>query len=348
MAGRSPAAHQAAKPEQQNRKAYIRRRRRCINTKPQNAESQPGVVLIMIEGLHSSGDHPSRKLFSRERLIGVVVALTLGVIAFVYGLRQLECSITFHPVRVDSNRRFAQPHGAEDVWFTTADGIRLHGWFFESPTQPENATIVFFHGNGGNISNVGWLGQRLSGHGFDVLLFDYRGYGASVGEARDEEGLYADGDAAVAFVVNEKDAHPARIILYGQSLGTAIVADVASRREVAAVVLESGMSSASSVAASALPWLPRQLHFLGRNRFESARKLASVKAPVLISHGDPDPVIPTEEAHVLFAAANEPKRLLIFPGGGHNVFGSMGEPYLDHIVAFIRDSLHHGLKSVSH
>jgi fermentation-respiration switch protein FrsA (DUF1100 family) len=104
-------------------------------------------------------------------------------------------------------------------------------------------------------------------------------------------------------------------------------------------VIESGLSSASSVATTALPWLPRWLHFLGRNRFESARKLAQVKSPILITHGDPDLTIPTAEAHVLFASANEPKKLLIFPRAGHVVFGSMGEPYLAQVEQFIRESI---------
>lgn len=277
-------------------------------------------------------------MLRRERLIGIMVALVFGVAAFIYGLRSLEWQMTFHPVRIDSNTRHTPPAGASDVWFTSADGIRLHGWFFES-NNAEAATIIFFHGNGGNISNVDWLGRRFHEKGFNVLLFDYRGYGASDGSPDSETGLYADGDAAVAFVINEKRVRPERIVLYGQSLGTTVVADVASRREVGAVILESGLSSASSVAGHALPWLPQRLHFLGRNRFESARKLAQVKAPVLISHGDPDPVVPTRESRLLFAAANEPKQLLIFPGAGHNVFGSVGDAYLNQLVEFINQSL---------
>lgn len=276
-------------------------------------------------------------MFTRERSIGIMVAALLGVVAFVYGLRSLEWHMTFHPVPMD-RQRWQPPDGASEVWLTTADGIRLHGWFFDNRTNPETPTIIFFHGNTGNIRDVGWVGQRLHERGFNVLLFDYRGYGASEGDTETETGLYADGDAALAFVINEKGVAPERIILYGQSLGTTVVADVASRRQVGAVILESGLSSASSLAAYALPWLPQRLHFLGKNRFESAQKLAKVSAPVLIAHGDPDPVIPASEARLLFAAANEPKRLLIFPGAGHNVFGSLGDTYLNQISSFIGEA----------
>ena len=278
-------------------------------------------------------------ILTRERLIGVTVAVLLGCLAFVFGLRWLESMMTFQPDRMTEKEKSLVPEGGESVWFNSADGTRLHGWFFESQSGPETATVIFFHGNGGNIGNVGWVGQRFVKRGFDVLVFDYRGYGASDGVAANESDLYADGDAAVAFVRNVKGARPEQIVLYGQSLGTAIVADVASRGVFGAVVLESGFSSASSVAASALPWLPRFLHFLGKNRFESARKLTSVKTPILITHGDPDHTIPTAESQMLFASANDPKKLLIFRGAGHNVFGSLGEQYLIQVEQFIRESL---------
>lgn len=267
-----------------------------------------------------------------------MLALLLGGSAFVYGLRSLEWHMTFHPVPMDANRR-RPPAGASEVWFTSADGVRLHGWFFESPGKPDPPTVIFFHGNTGNIADVGWVGERFHERGFNVLLFDYRGYGASEGDAEKETGLYADGDAAVAFVVENKRVSPDRIILYGQSLGTTVVADVASRHKVGAVIIESGLSSASSIAGHALPWLPGALHSLAKNRFESAQKMTRVKSPVLISHGDPDPVLPTSEARVLFAAANEPKKLLIFPGAGHNVLGFAGDAYFNQVIEFIRASV---------
>lgn len=264
--------------------------------------------------------------------------LLFACLAF-YGLRRFEYAVTFRPEPYSSNQPWRVPAGGEDVWFVSRDNVRLHGWFVNAQTKPAFATIIFFHGNGGNLGHVGWLGEALARRGFDVLLFDYRGYGRSEGEIRDETDLYADAGAAYDYALKARGAQPERIILYGQSLGTTAVADLASRRKCGALILESGLSSADDMAATMLPWLPRWLRRVGKNRFESARKLASVHCPVLIVHGDPDRTIPTDNARRLYAAANEPKRLLLVPGADHNVFGSGGDDYLDELAAFIRGAL---------
>jgi fermentation-respiration switch protein FrsA (DUF1100 family) len=275
---------------------------------------------------------------TRERVIGIAVGLIVASFAFVFGLRWLESAMTFHPIRIAVGSA-PRPAGAEDVWITTDDNVRLHAWFFKSRRGPSAATVIYFHGNGGNITNVSWVAESLSARGFDTLLLDYRGYGQSEGESRDEQGLYSDGDAAFNYIVSQKGVEPGRVVLYGQSLGTVVATDVATRHRCGALILESGLSSAASVASQKLPWLPGWLHFLGRNRFESAEKLKKITTPVLITHGDPDLVLPTDEAHTLFAAANEPKKLLIFRGAGHNVFGSLGDSYLDQIEQFIREAV---------
>src|SRR5262249_23113222 len=152
----------------------------------------------------------------------------------------------------------------EDVWMKTADGVRLHGWFIKASTQPATATVIYFHGNGGNISNVGWVGQSLAERGLDVLLFDYRGYGRSEGSVADEQALNRDADAAYDYVTSERGVRPDQLALYGASLGTTMAIDLAARKECAALVIESGLSSASDLASALLPWLPRWAHRFGR------------------------------------------------------------------------------------
>jgi fermentation-respiration switch protein FrsA (DUF1100 family) len=260
-----------------------------------------------------------------------------------FGLRKFETSVIFHPVRHSSGNGWSVPTGVEEVWFTTSDNVRLNGWFIHASARPAAATIIYFHGNGGNISNVGWVGQSLAASGFDVLLVDYRGYGRSEGEANGERELNLDGDAAYEFIVRSRSIAPERLVLYGQSLGTAVAVDVASRKPCAALVLESGLSSASDMAAHILPsWVPRALYSLGRNRLDSASKLPNIRVPLLITHGDSDPVIPLEQGRKLYAVANDPKKLLIVPGGGHNLAGALGTAYLDTVSDFIRQKVEPG------
>ena len=268
-------------------------------------------------------------------LIVAALLVSLAFVGSIIGVRWLETAIAFHPEHYDGGTEWDLPTRARDVQFKTVDGLSLHGWYFEPERGPAKATIIYFHGNGGNISNVGWVGQHLSSRGFAVLLFDYRGYGRSEGKIDGEQGIYNDADAAYRFATQMGGP----VVLYGQSLGTTAVADLAMREKCSAVILESGFSSASDLASTLLPWFPRPLHVLLQNRFESAKKLRNVHVPILITHGDPDPVIPTAESRKLFAAANEPKKLLIFPGAGHNVFGSVGPRYLDQVSEFIESSL---------
>lgn len=268
-------------------------------------------------------------------LLIILIVAPLGIVL----LRRFERALTFYPVRYDAGEAWRLPDNGEDVWLKAADGTRLHGWFVRALVQPATATIIYFHGNGGNLSGVGWIAGHFTARGFDVMLFDYRGYGRSEGAAIDERGIFADADAAYDYAVRERGVAPARLVLYGQSLGTTAVADVASRKPCGAVILESGLSSASDMAGVVLPWLPRAFHRLARNRFESARKLAGVKCPILVAHGDMDEVIPIEQGRALYAAAREPKRLIIVNGAGHNNLVAIGgENYLDAVAKFIRAS----------
>lgn len=257
------------------------------------------------------------------------------------GFRQLEFMVTYHPRPYVPGPEWTLPANGEDVWIKVANGERIHGWFVRAFGQPSIATVLHCHGNGGNLTDVAWVAEELSKRGFDALIFDYRGYGRSDGRLRNEWGLYADADAAYDHLLRERGVKPEKLVLYGQSLGTTAAIDLASRRQCAALIVESGLSSASDMGAVAFPWLPRWLHSLARNRFESARKIVDVKCPVLVTHGTSDPVIPVDQGRKLFQAARDPKRLIIVEGGDHNLFGNGGSGYMNQIVEFIRETSSH-------
>lgn len=269
--------------------------------------------------------------------------LTLAVIGLPVGyilLRRFETAVTFHPDRAPWRGRWEAPRGGEEVWFETAGGARLHGWYVRAPEQPAAATVVLFHGNGGNVSYLGWLGEGLAERGLDVLLFDYRGYGRSEGTLSGERELYEDAAAAYDFAVRFGGARPEKLVLYGQSLGTTAAAELAAKRPCGALVLESGLSSAADMARVILPWLPRGVARLTRNKFDSVSKLPRVRCPVLVAHGERDEVIPVEQGRALYAAAPEPKQLRVVPGAGHNDLHAAGGPaYLDAVADFIRSSV---------
>ncbi len=281
-----------------------------------------------------------RLLALRYAVISVLVLILIGLLVGFFMLRRFESAVIFHPERAPWSGTWNVPAGGEDVWFQVASGERLHGWYFRTAKQPAAATVIYFHGNGGNLSYVGWVGEKLSRRGFDVLLFDYRGYGRSEGEVSDERGLYEDAEAAYDFVLKERGARPERIVLHGQSLGTTAVADLAGRKKCGAIILESGLSSASDMAGVVLPWLPRFLRGVTRNKLDSVRKLPNVRCPVLVIHGESDEVIPIAQGRALYDAAPEPKKLLIVKGAGHNNLSMVGgSSYLDALSEFIEGAI---------
>ncbi|HEX8503553.1 MAG TPA: alpha/beta hydrolase [Pyrinomonadaceae bacterium] len=281
-----------------------------------------------------------RALAARYFVISILVLAVIGVPAGFYLLRRFEASATFHPERAALGGLWRVPAGAEEVWFETSDGVKLYGWLFRAAARPAAATVVYFHGNGGNLSYCDWVGAELAARGFDVLLFDYRGYGRSGGEMTDERGLYRDADAAYDFLTRGRGVPAREVVLYGQSLGTAAAADVASRRGCGALVLESGLSSAADMAGEVIPWLPRFVRGLTKNKLDSVSKLPRVGCPVLVAHGDRDEIIPAAQGRKLFEAAPEPKRLRIIEGAGHNDLSNVGGgQYIDSLADFIRDSV---------
>jgi fermentation-respiration switch protein FrsA (DUF1100 family) len=233
------------------------------------------------------------------------------VIVFVVGILFLAASrAPYYPLKYPSGFWELQSKlGAKDVWLLTYDGVRLHAWLVTAPQA--SLVTLYFHGNAGNVAHRFLQVREITAAGSSVLMLDYRGYGKSEGSPS-EHGLYADADAAYRHLLDY--GYGARhIVLQGESLGTAVAVDLASRKECAGVVLEAAFSSGRAVAKSVLP-LIGPLVFRG---FNSKSKIAKIRAPLLFFHGERDEIIPLKLGRSLFEAAPEPKCFIEVPVAGH-------------------------------
>jgi fermentation-respiration switch protein FrsA (DUF1100 family) len=231
----------------------------------------------------------------------------------------------------------------EDVWFSAPDGPRLHGWLFRGAGGGARGLVVHAHGNAGNLTGHAELSVFLCAAGFDVLAFDYRGYGRSEG-APTRAGTVADTGAALDWAAAR--AGGGRVLLFGQSLGAArgLVAAAERPESVAAIVAEAGFTThraigsaalgsnllfrpiASLIAAALLPAGPEPVDALARLE----------ATPILFVHGSADRVIPHRMSEQLHAAKNGPKELLLLPGVGHLDALDRGAPgYRERIVVFL-------------
>lgn len=217
--------------------------------------------------------------------------------------------------------------GAEDVWINTTDGVRLHGWWIEAPGK--DLATLYLHGNGGNITHRSHRVPAITAAGSALLLLDYRGYGKSQGTPG-EAGLLRDAQAGYEFLLS-RGIPPERIVLYGESLGTAVAVSLAAIRPPAGLVLEAPFTSARAVAARVLPIIGPLLI----SGYDSLRKIMRVHVPLLILHGDQDEVIALEFGKRLFAAANEPKFFWQVHGAGHNnIPETAGPEYVERLRTF--------------
>ena len=246
-----------------------------------------------------------------------LIATVIGVyIVFVAALYVFQRNLLYHP---DSNLSSPTASGVaemEAVGLVTNDGLRLLAWY--RPAAEDRATVVYFHGNAGHIGNRGDKVRPYLDAGLGVLLVSYRGYAGNPGSPT-EDGLYADGQAALDFLA-KLGVGPTDVVLYGESLGSGVAVEAARRQAaripVAAVVLESPFSSLVDVAQTHYPFIPAR--WLVKDRFDSVTKIAAIDAPLLILHGVRDRVVPVRFGRRLFAAAVRPKEDRWFDEAGHN------------------------------
>lgn len=211
----------------------------------------------------------------------------------------------------------------EELAVTTADGVRLHGWWV--PADGARFTVLHFHGNAGNIGHRLEHLELLHGLGLNVVLFDYRGYGRSEG-APGEAGLQRDAEAMWDYLTAMRRIAPRDIVLHGQSMGGAIAAWLAARRPAGALVLESAFTSVPDMAAKLYPWLPGRR--LARLRLDTLGELRGARCPALVIHSRGDEIIPYAHGEQLFAAAAEPKRLVTLDGDHNAGFWMSRDAYV--------------------
>lgn len=196
--------------------------------------------------------------------------------------------------------------------FLPVKGSRTHAWFV--PLENARGVALFSHGNAGNVADRLESIGLLRSLGFSVVAYDYGGYGKSTGRIG-EERCYADIQAVWDWLTQERNVPPEKILLFGRSLGGGATADLASKVEPAAVVLESSFLSTRDVARDAFPWLP-VWPFLW-HEFPNKDKVGKIKSPLLVVHSPDDSIIPFRHGRELFERANEPKQFLEIHGD-HN------------------------------
>ena len=267
-------------------------------------------------------------------LTSLLGALALGVGVFGFVIWAAQDRLVYFPERELVTTPRVIGFAYEDVWLSTEDGVRVHGWFIPAPSA--RATLLFLHGNGGNISHRLEKIAIFRRLGLEVLIVDYRGYGQSEGKPS-EEGTYRDARAAWRYLTQTRGLAASRIVVYGESLGGAVAAQLSTEQTPRALILESSFTSVPDLGAEVYPWLPVRL--LARYAYSVKDSLARVQGPVLIVHSRDDEIVPFHHAERLFAAAREPKRLLAIRGGHNDGFILSGERYVEGLDAFLRTPL---------
>lgn len=240
--------------------------------------------------------------------LAAVAALTLliGWSMLIVALMAFEDALIFFP-----QRGGVGPSPGGEVWLKTTDGADVHGWYLTHPNATH--TLLHLHGNAGNLESRRSIVGELRELGLNVLAIDYRGYGKSRG-VPSEAGLYADANAAYAWLVDHTSAE--RVVVYGESLGGGPACELARSRRVGALILQSTFTSIADMGALRFPWLPVRL--IARTRFDNLDKIAHIDAPKLFLHSRADEIIPFAMAERLYAAAQPPKQRLWLDRSGHN------------------------------
>ncbi|AFY68519.1 alpha/beta hydrolase fold protein [Thalassoporum mexicanum PCC 7367] len=229
----------------------------------------------------------------------------------------------------------------EEVWLRENESDRIHAWWVPNDLkqQKPSKVIIYFHGNGGNLSEYVYVTERLHKAGFSVLIINYRGYGCSGGDFPQEANIYEDAQTALNYLIEKKQIPPTDILAYGYSLGGAVAIDLAAKNpDLGGLVVEGGFTSMLDMASFNAPsWIP--INLLLTERFDSIAKIPNLDMPVLFFHGTEDEIIPTYMSEKLYEVAPEPKALVLVPNADHgNTAELAGSKYAQEIWELVERS----------
>lgn len=266
-----------------------------------------------------------------------VLLILFALVVYMVVLVGCENRIIYYPSTYPDGVWEPEPFGVkvEDIYFQSGDGVKLHGWFI--PAEGAEATLLWFHGNAGNLTHRLDNIIRLQPLRLNIFIFDYRGYGKSEGKP-DEQGIYRDSLAAYETLIQSKNISPRRLFLFGRSLGGICAIEVASRKPAAGLILESTFTSAKDMARKMLPFLP--LAYFIKSKFDAVGKIPAIEIPKLILHGNEDEIVPFKMGRELYEAATQPKEFYEIQGAGHNdTYMTGGKAYFDVLDRFIKQTL---------
>jgi pimeloyl-ACP methyl ester carboxylesterase len=291
----------------------------------------------------------------KRRIVNVFLTFLVGYAVLCLFVAFFQKRFIYYPFAdlIATPKQVGVPF--RDVFFEAADGVRIHGWIVEPaagpfgesgesagnpgeaaprPAGPVRANVLFFHGNGGNISYSMETVALFAQLGFRTLFVDYRGYGRSDGRPG-ERGLHADAEGALDFFCSECGLEPGEIVYVGRSLGGAVALELALRRPPAALVLESPFVSVRAMAGMVRYLLPLQV--LLTDRFDNLSRIPGLAVPLLVIHSREDEIVPYGHGRRLFEAAPEPKEFLDIIGDHNGGYHLSGDLYWKGISRFVAE-----------
>ena len=239
-----------------------------------------------------------KKLKYMFTLVTIVIACYLLVVIFVFFYQR---NLLYHPFENNYNTEEAN-FSYEEIFIPTSDGKKLKAWFHKKDLKKKK-TLLFFHGNAGNLTNRIYKLNLIKDLDINFLIVAYRGFSGNEGKPT-EEGLYEDARDTISWL-NQQEIEDKQIVIYGESLGTGVSAEVAQNKKFAGIILESPFTSMVEAGKHYYFYLPVSL--LLKDRYETIKKLKNIKIPILVMHGERDRIVPFHMGLEVFSEANEPK-----------------------------------------